>query len=192
MPSWHRAKKKGVIGYGVYSDWTKWVIIQKPYHQKYKKRYFEKLKCLGFTNLVSDDQSFPWNATKSRGKKDFSLEPPLWSDDNTKWPSVEFGAIYVYLIDTPGPLTRHNLQAYKSLDAYGYFIDRWVQTCYMWTSETGSYSIIKAKVSRSQAVREKPHEAWVTVRMKDGVIECGHCNCMSRYVLSTSAVVISE
>lgn len=45
-----------------------------------------------------------------------------WTDDIELWPSVEFGAIYTYLIDTKGEFTREKLKAYKSLEAYNYYI----------------------------------------------------------------------
>ena len=82
----------------------------------------------------------------------------LWSDDNRKWPSVEFGSVYVYLIDTQGPFTRENMQAYKSLNDF--FVDGWVHTCFMRSSKTGFCSI-KGKVNRSQAVTDKPQTPGV-------------------------------
>ena len=47
----------------------------------------------------------------------------LWSEDLTKWPNLELGDIYSYLIDSKGPYTRESLKAYKSLQAYNYFIN---------------------------------------------------------------------
>ena len=144
-----------------------------------QKRYYDKLRDLGFTDLEKDDPSFlPDITSKSSKNSAASPVPPLWSEDSTKWPSIEFGAIYVYLIDSPGPFTRDSMRAYKSLNAYEYFVDGWVQTYYERKSETG-FSIVKAKVNRSQAVTEKPHEAWVAFRIRDGSVECGHCSCMA-------------
>ena len=119
-----------------------------------QKRYRNKLINIGFTNLENDDPFLPDITLKSSKKSAASPEPPLWSADNTKWPSIEFGAIYVYLIDSPGPFTRDSMRAYKSLNAYEYFVDGWVQTCYDRKSETG-FSLVKAKVNKSQAVTEK-------------------------------------
>ena len=42
-------------------------------------------------------------------------------DDVSKWPEVEFGQIYVYVIDSPGPYTRETMKAYSSLEAYQQF-----------------------------------------------------------------------
>ena len=36
----------------------------------------------------------------------YQLDDDEWKDDVTLWPPVEFGEIYTYLIDTPGPSTR--------------------------------------------------------------------------------------
>ena len=36
-------------------------------------------------------------------------------DDVTLWLPMEFGEIYAYLIDTPGPFTRKKMKAYESI-----------------------------------------------------------------------------
>ena len=52
----------------------------------------------------------------------YEIEEDEWIDDVTLWPPVDFGDIYTYLVDTPGEFTRERLKAYKSLDAFNYYI----------------------------------------------------------------------
>ena len=52
----------------------------------------------------------------------YQLNDGKWKDDITLWPPVEFGEIYAYLIDTPWPFTREKMKAYKSLEAFNYYI----------------------------------------------------------------------
>lgn len=52
----------------------------------------------------------------------YQFEKIVWIDDISLWPQVEFPSIYVYLIETPGEFTREKLRAYKSLEAYNYYI----------------------------------------------------------------------
>ena len=54
-------------------------------------------------------------------KDPYDIPDELWLDDPSKWPEIQFGDIYTYLMDTPGIFTKENLQAYKSLEAYNYF-----------------------------------------------------------------------
>jgi len=129
-----------------------------------KQRYLAKLRSLGLTD---NDDPF--------------VEGADWVDEVREWPSLEFGAIYVYLIDTPGPFTREKLHAYRSLDAFNYFSNGWVQTCYHRRTAKG-VCILKAKVMRSQAVTEQPHEAWVAINDKDSCVVSAHCTCMAGYV----------
>ena len=51
---------------------------------------------------------------------DISVE--LWIDDVSRWPPIEFPHVYTYLIDTPGEFIREKLKAFKSLQAYNYYI----------------------------------------------------------------------
>ena len=110
------------------------VLVRARKYGKYAKtlppetqnRYHDKLRDLGFTDLEKDDPYLPDITSKSSKKSAASPVPPLWSEDNTKWPSIEFGAIYVYFTDSPGPFTRDSMRAYKSLNAYEYSVDRWV------------------------------------------------------------------
>ena len=60
----------------------------------------------------------------------YCIADNLWVDNPAKWPNVEFGNIYIYLIDTKGMFTRESLKAYKSLEAYNYFYNGYVQTVY--------------------------------------------------------------
>ena len=98
-------------------------------------------------------------------------------DDATKWPEVEFGQIYVYLIDSPGPYTRENMKTYRSLDAYQQFFYGWVRTCFL--LEINNTVLLKAKVMRSQTVTDTPHEAWCALDKSDATVLTGHCTCMA-------------
>ena len=71
-----------------------------------KRRYEEKIKDIGVENVEKGD---PF------------LISSEWVDDFSKWPEVEFGQIYVYVIDLPGPYTRETMKAYSSFEAYQQF-----------------------------------------------------------------------
>jgi len=131
-----------------------------------KRRYDDKLLQLGVENL---------------DKFDPFIDSDDWIDDITQWPDLQFGQIYAYLIDTPGPYTRENLKCYKSLEAYNQYYSGWVQTCYF--TKINDCCIIKGRVMRSQATTETPHGAWVELDDKDATILCAHCTCMAGYVV---------
>ena len=52
----------------------------------------------------------------------YEIEEDEWIDDVTLWPAVDFGEIYTYLVDTPEEFTRERMKAFKSLDAFNYYI----------------------------------------------------------------------
>jgi hypothetical protein len=128
-----------------------------------QEQYKEKLCRLGVQKLCLD----PF------------VNDDCWVDCVSKWPDVEFGEIYCYLIDNHGQFTRETLKAYRSLEAYNFFHSGWVHTVYYTNLGCADKCFLKAKVNRSQAVTERPHEAWVCVKKKDGSILNAHCTCMA-------------
>ena len=58
----------------------------------------------------------------------YSLDRSEWVDDISKWPSVDYGCIYQYFINTPGMYTTESMKAYKSLDSYALYHAGHVQT----------------------------------------------------------------
>lgn len=123
-----------------------------------KKRYYSKLEV--------DDEKFP---------DPYTIKEDKWTDDAKKWPNLEYGDIYNYLIDTPGPYTKENLKVYKSLEAY-YFHVRTV--LYYEVSCTGSNVLLSSKVNPSQKSASNPHDAWVLMN-RSGLIKTAHCTCMA-------------
>ena len=107
----------------------------------------------------------------------YSLPNDVWEDNVKLWPPVEFPSIYMYLINTPGKFTLETMKAYKSMEAYNYFISGWVDTCYLYKVNRDIH-IFKAKVLPSQRINESPHNPWVAVH-KDGTILTAHCTCMA-------------
>ena len=81
-----------------------------------KERYERKLQCL--------------YRVKGRSSKEecvevldpYNISVELWINDVSRWPPIEFPHVYTYLIDTPGEFTREKLKAFKSLQAYNYYI----------------------------------------------------------------------
>ena len=124
-----------------------------------KKRYKEK--------LAFDSEELP---------DPYAVPDEKWVDDITKWPSIEYGDIYNYLIDLKGRYTKESLKAFKSLEAYNYFVSGHVRTVYLYEpSEQSKYAILMAEVNPSQKSPNDPHKAWVIVCKKDGEIMSGHC-----------------
>ena len=131
-------------------------------------------------------------------KDPYEIDEEFWIDDVSKWPSVEFPALYMYFIETPGGYTREKLKAYKSLEAYNYYsrlmlpvikqcshlspflyFSGWVQTVYFYELEDRKHCFLKGKVNCSQRLTEKPHQPRVAVEMATGTIVTGHCTCMA-------------
>ena len=52
----------------------------------------------------------------------YNISVELWIDDVSRWPPIEFPHVYRYLIGTHGEFTREKLKAFKSLQAYNYYI----------------------------------------------------------------------
>lgn len=71
-----------------------------------------------------------------------------WSEDISKLPSLSWRDVSNYLIDTPSPYTKESLKAYKSLDAFGYFMCGHVQDCYIHDiTDDVEFCFVKSKVS---------------------------------------------
>ena len=71
-----------------------------------------------------------------------------WSDDIKRLPSLSWRDVTSYLLDTPSPFTNQSLKAYKSLDAFNYFICGHVQECFLHdVRDKEEFCFVKSKVS---------------------------------------------
>ena len=151
-----------------------------------RDRYIRKLKCLYGGPGVEEY------------KDPYEIDEEFWIDDVSKWPSVEFPALYVYFIETPGGYMHEKLKSYKSLEAYTYYsrlmlpvikqcsclspflyFSGWVRTVYFYELEDRKHCFLKGQVNCSQRLTEKPHQPWVALEMATGTIVTGHCTCMA-------------
>lgn len=81
-----------------------------------KKRYIRKVQLVfGVLGSAETQHSLSY-------LDPYKLPADSWVDDITRWPPIEFGHVYVYLVDTPGGYTRESLRAFKSLEAYNYYL----------------------------------------------------------------------
>lgn len=80
------------------------------------------------------------------------------------------------MIYTTSFKTQEEVRNYKSLDAYKYFTAGWVLET-SWKLY-GNVFLLVGKVNHSYAVNQTPLKPWVAIR-KNGMVECGHCDCMA-------------
>ena len=95
-----------------------------------RRNYFKKL-------TTSDGKQLP---------DPYILEE--WSSDILKLPDIGSRDIDTYLIDTPSPFTKEAMKAYKSLDAYNFFVSGHVQDCQIRHIEDAEFCFIKSGVGK--------------------------------------------
>ncbi|KAM7306320.1 uncharacterized protein ISCGN_010051 [Ixodes scapularis] len=85
--------------------------------------------------------------------------------------------ITLYLLFTPSQFTPETLEAYKSLEAYNYFVSGHVQDIRLWQPDGHDTCFIRANVRPSQRATGPPHDAWVCLDNSSGRVHSGHCTC---------------
>ena len=69
-----------------------------------------------------------------------------WKDDVLLLPDVSWPDVYNYLIDTPSDFTKESLKAYKSLEAYNFFLCGHVQDVFHHSIKKVEFCFIKSEV----------------------------------------------
>ena len=70
-----------------------------------------------------------------------------WTDDIASLPEITWPDVSEYLIDTPSTYTKESIKAYKSLEAYDYFVCGHVQNCYYHEiSSESKFCFIKSQI----------------------------------------------
>ena len=69
------------------------------------------------------------------------------------------------------------MENYKSLEAYKFFQDGWVQTV-MHMKIEGDVLLMRSDVRPSYRTTSEPHKLWIAVKSNGNVL-AGQCNCMA-------------
>lgn len=123
-----------------------------------KARYLDKLKII--------DGKDPYEVNKGEWKK----------TDIEKWPDLCYPDIVNYLVCSQSVYTLDQLKAYKSLQAYNYFISGFVQD--LGHTVINGKSVFLAKIKHSQRMNETPLLPWL-IAETDGSVISAHCTCMA-------------
>ena len=128
-----------------------------------KLRYKEKLEKLG----AIEDPYLRWGHS--------TLKAEEWQN----WPKVEYPDIYNFLIQSPSLYTGESLKAYKSLDAYNYYMNGWIDkaTVCKLPNCPNTY-LATGCVKHSQSLSATPAKPWVAVKT-EGTVVVAHCTCMA-------------
>ena len=135
-----------------------------------------------YKKLSDDDKKqYKKKLTLSNGKlvpDPYSIKNG-WNDDVSKLPDVGWPDIYTYLIETPSEFTKDKLKAYKSLEAYNFFVSGHVHDVF-YNDIAESFCCIKTTVlpSQRQGKKDKLYAVWIVMSL-DGWILCANCDCMS-------------
>jgi len=96
-----------------------------------------------------------------------------------EWPDVSYPDVFNYLIETTSEYTHEQLKAYKSLEAYNYLMNGWINyIAVLKSSNKLTYYLLIATVKHSQSLSAVPLKVWVAIK-SEGTILCAHCTCMA-------------
>ena len=128
-------------------------------------------------SLSSVDSNAYFNKLSSISLSECPFDIKAFVDDPKKWPEVGYGDIYAYFVDSTSFYTRAHMKAFKSLEAYNYFVSGWVRDVLFYKA-VDNVNLLRATVNPSQRSSDKPHQAWVATQ-DDGTVITAHCTCMA-------------
>ncbi|XP_057296778.1 uncharacterized protein LOC130625692 [Hydractinia symbiolongicarpus] len=137
-----------------------------------------------FSKLVSEDKKhYSKKLTLANGtllRDPFSLKGEDWSDDVSLLPDVTHMDLYVYLIHTPSEFTNESLKAYKSLEAYNFYLSGHVQDVYCHLLKDVEFCYIKSSVlpSQRQGQKQKLYDVWIILHTSGWVLSA-NCTCVA-------------
>ncbi|XP_034062056.1 uncharacterized protein LOC117539828 [Gymnodraco acuticeps] len=109
-----------------------------------------------------------------------------FSRDLSDLPAVQAMDITSYLVLHTSYYTASQMKAYKSLEAFNYFVCGWVND--LGTKEAlNKCRLVFARVNHSQRSGETPLKTWIVAK-EDGEVVTAHCNCMAGLSESCSHV----
>ena len=109
-----------------------------------------------------------------------AIKERYWSDDVLLLPDIQSLDMYHYLINTPSEFTHESLKAYKSLEAYNFFVCGHVHDIFIHKVVDAEFIILKSMVlpSQRQGQKEVLYEVWCIVH-QTGWIHSRNCTCMA-------------
>ena len=114
--------------------------------------------------------------------KSFDIQDPFeikeWSSDLSKWPKVNIGNIFSYILEKKVFSTEY-IGQYKVRKAYSHFKSGFVHEVVSLLTPTGNV-ILFSEVTPSTKIRSQPHNVWVVCK-PTGDILCGYCSCTAGY-----------
>jgi len=121
-------------------------------------------------------------------KYDLSDPKSTWVDDMTKWPPVDLGKIFAYILSNK-EFDSDYIGKYKDEKAYSYWKSNFVGTILYADNKDGK-CVLQCKVIPSQRIREDPREVWVALK-KDGTVLCGWCTCIGGTSATCNHIIAS-
>ncbi|XP_057310110.1 uncharacterized protein LOC130648104 [Hydractinia symbiolongicarpus] len=105
-----------------------------------------------------------------------------WSNNVALMPDLTWGDMYQYLINTPNEFSHEAMKAYRSLEAYNFYVSGHVQDVFYHAIDNNcDYCIIKSEVlpSQRQGQKQQCYEVWAAVNNSGGWIFTVNCKCMA-------------
>ena len=118
-----------------------------------KKRYCEKISCIGIDPFLIPDKTCDTNCL-----------PPVGSID-----------VLSFLVLETSYYSKEMFKAYRSLEAYNLLVSGFVSS--VQGHETGGHFVVLGKVRHSQRINDGLVSLWITD--KNGIVLSAHCLCMA-------------
>ncbi|XP_022785983.1 uncharacterized protein LOC111326282 [Stylophora pistillata] len=107
----------------------------------------------------------------------YALRKSDFSENIELLPNVQYPDIVNYLVVQTSWATKTQMKAYKSMEAYNFFVSGWVNTLCMRSVDTDKV-VVFARVNHSQRARDTPLRTWFLAE-KCGTVIAAHCDCMA-------------